>query len=112
LSNTCWTSRRDRLVCPLCEVGELLPSGRGSARCTSCASFVSGTMLEGLECIVAMPDSLGNHAFSPGSNVAQLSGLALLIVLPLVLLFLLPQRIAGRDLGQANINRTERIETR
>jgi hypothetical protein len=52
------------------------------------------------------------HHFSPGSNVAQLSGLALLILLPLVLLFLLPQRVAGRDLGQANINRTERIETR
>jgi hypothetical protein len=52
------------------------------------------------------------HHFSAGSNLAQLSGLALLILLPLVLLFLLPQRVAGRDLGQANINRTERIETR
>jgi hypothetical protein len=52
------------------------------------------------------------HHFSPGSNVAQLGGLALLIMLPLVLLFLLPQRVAGRDLGQANINRTERIESR
>jgi hypothetical protein len=52
------------------------------------------------------------HHFSPGSYVAQLSGLALLILLPLVLLFLLPQRVAGRDLGQANINRKERIETR
>jgi hypothetical protein len=52
------------------------------------------------------------HHFSPGSNVAQLGGLALLILLPLVLLFLLPQRVAGRDLEQANINRTERIKTR
>jgi hypothetical protein len=52
------------------------------------------------------------HHFSAGSNLAQLGGLALLIVLPLGLLFLLPQRAAGRDLGHANINRTERIETR
>jgi hypothetical protein len=52
------------------------------------------------------------HHFSPGSNLAQLGGLALLILLPLVLLFLLPQRVAERDLGQVNINRTERIETR
>jgi hypothetical protein len=52
------------------------------------------------------------HHFSVGSNLAQLGGLALLIVLPFVLLFLLPQRAAERDLGHANINRTERIETR
>jgi hypothetical protein len=52
------------------------------------------------------------HHFPAGSNLAQLGGLALLIVLPLVLLFLLPQRAAGHDLGHANINRTERIETR
>jgi ribosomal protein L37AE/L43A len=62
MRKTCWTSRRDRSVCPLCEVGELLPSGQGSARCTSCASFVSGSMLEVLQCSVALPDSLGNHA--------------------------------------------------
>jgi hypothetical protein len=68
LSNTCWTSRRDRLVCPLCEVGELLPPGQGSARCTSCASFVSGTMLEVLQCIVALPDSLRNHTCEAGGH--------------------------------------------
>ena len=62
MRKTCWKSRRDRFVCPLCEVGELLPSGLGSARCTSCVSFVSGTMLEVLQCIVALPYSLGNHA--------------------------------------------------
>jgi ribosomal protein L37AE/L43A len=62
MRKTCWTSRRDRLVCPLCEVGKLLPSSQGSARCTSCASFISGTMLEVFQCIVALPDSLGNHA--------------------------------------------------
>jgi hypothetical protein len=53
------------------------------------------------------------HHFSAESNVAQLSGLALLIVLPLVLLFLLPQEAAGRGLGHVNnVDRTERIETR
>jgi ribosomal protein L37AE/L43A len=62
MRKTCWTPRRDHLVCPLCEVGELLPPGQGSARCNSCATFVSGTMLEGLQCIVALASSLGNHA--------------------------------------------------
>ena len=52
-------------------------------------------------------------SLSAESNVAQLSGLALLIVLPLVLLFLLPQEAAGRGLGHVNnVDRTERIETR
>jgi hypothetical protein len=50
------------------------------------------------------------HHFSAGSNLAQLGGLALLIVLPLLLL--LPQRAAGRGPGHADANRTERIETR
>jgi ribosomal protein L37AE/L43A len=62
MRKTCWTPRRDHLVCPLCEVGELLPPGQGSARCNSCATFVSGTMLEVLQCIVALPSSLRNHA--------------------------------------------------
>jgi ribosomal protein L37AE/L43A len=57
-----WTPRRDRLVCPLCEVGKLLRSGQGSARCTLCASFVSRTMLEVLQCIIALPDAVGSHA--------------------------------------------------
>jgi hypothetical protein len=52
------------------------------------------------------------HHFSAGSNLAQLGGLALLILLPLVLLFLLPHRATGGNPGHANINRTERIETR
>jgi hypothetical protein len=51
------------------------------------------------------------HHFSAGSNLAQLSGLALLIVLPLVLLFLLPQEAAGRDLGHANTNSRIRSST-
>ena len=53
------------------------------------------------------------HHFSAGSNLAQLGGLALLIVLPLVLLFLLPQEAPGRGLGRVNnVNRTERIKTK
>jgi type IV secretory pathway TraG/TraD family ATPase VirD4 len=52
------------------------------------------------------------HHFSAGSNLAQLSGLALLVVLPLVVLFLLPRGAADRDPGHADINRMERIRTR
>src|SRR3712207_6643849 len=52
------------------------------------------------------------HHFSPGSNLSQLGGLAFLIVLPLVLLFLPPQKGAGRDLADTNIDRTERMQSR
>jgi hypothetical protein len=50
------------------------------------------------------------HHFSSGSNLAQLGGLAFQILLPLILLFLLPQKATGRDLRHANVNRTERLE--
>jgi hypothetical protein len=50
--------------------------------------------------------------FSPGSNFAQLGGLAFLVLLPLVLLFLPPQKGAGRDRGDASVKRTERSATR
>ena len=59
---SCLASRLHSLICPLCEAGELKPSGRRSARCESCANFVSGAMLEGLRQIVALPDTLGTHA--------------------------------------------------
>ena len=52
------------------------------------------------------------HHFPPGSNLAQLGGLGLLILLPLVLLFLPPQKGAGRDLADTKVDRTERIQTR
>jgi hypothetical protein len=52
------------------------------------------------------------HHFSPGSNLAQLGGLGLLIVLPLVLLFLVPRRAAGHELEQAKCNPTQRTGTR
>src|SRR3712207_4343297 len=52
------------------------------------------------------------HHFSPGSNVSQLGGLAFLSLLPLALLYLLPRKGAGRDIGGANIDRVERSATR
>ena len=52
------------------------------------------------------------HHFSPGSNLAQLGGLAFLVLLPLVLLYILPQKGVGRDLADANSNRTEGSATR
>ncbi len=55
-------SRSRSLVCPLCEAGQLKPSGQRSARCESCAGSVSGAMLEALRQIVALPDALGTHA--------------------------------------------------
>ncbi len=55
-------SRPDSLVCPLCEVDQLRPSGNDSAQCASCAGLVSGAMLETLRGICALPDALGSHA--------------------------------------------------
>ena len=60
------TSGPKALVCPLCEVYQLQPSGSDSARCGSCASLVSGAMLETLRCITALPDALGRHACECG----------------------------------------------
>jgi hypothetical protein len=48
------------------------------------------------------------HHFSAESNVAQLGGLALLVLLSLILLYIMLQNGAGRDLGDANVNWTER----
>ena len=55
-------SRSDSLVCPLCEVDQLRPSGNDSAQCASCAGLVSGAMLVTLRRISALPDALGKHA--------------------------------------------------
>jgi hypothetical protein len=52
------------------------------------------------------------HHFSPGSNLSQLGGLAFLIVLPLGLLYMVSQRGERRDLGDASVNRAERMQTR
>jgi hypothetical protein len=59
-------SRPDSLVCPLCEVDQLWPSGNDSARCASCAGLVSGAVLETLRSISALPDALGKHACECG----------------------------------------------
>ena len=92
----CWTSRRDRLVCPLCEVGELIPSGQGSARWTSSRQLRQR-----------------NNARSPSVHrrSAGLRGEPL-VLLQLGLLFLSPQKGAGRGLADANVNRTEGSVTR
>jgi ribosomal protein L37AE/L43A len=55
-------SKPDCLICPLCEVDQLRPSGSDSARCASCASLLNGPMLETLRSISALPDVLGRHA--------------------------------------------------
>ena len=52
------TSTYSSLICPLCEGGELRPSGQHSARCASCAGLVSPAVLEALREITALPDAL------------------------------------------------------
>jgi ribosomal protein L37AE/L43A len=55
-------SRPDSLLCPLCEVSKLYPSGRDSVRCESCGGRLSGAMLKTLRGISALPDVFGRHA--------------------------------------------------
>jgi ribosomal protein L37AE/L43A len=55
-------SRPDSLLCPLCEVSKLYPSGRDSMRCESCGGRLSGAMLKTLRGISALPDVFGRHA--------------------------------------------------
>jgi hypothetical protein len=57
-------SRPDFLICPLCEVDHLQPSGSGSARCASCARLVGGAIDETLRRIPALPDAWENTAAS------------------------------------------------
>jgi len=52
------------------------------------------------------------HHFSAVSNLAQLGGLALLVLLPLGLLYLLSRDGAGRGTGDVNVDRMERSATR
>ena len=54
-------SRPGCLVCPYCEAGKLCLSNHVSARCRSCGSFLSGTMLEALRQIAALPDDSESH---------------------------------------------------
>jgi hypothetical protein len=60
------TSKSDFLLCPLCEVSKLHPSGRDSMRCESCGGRLNGAMLETLRHISALPDVLGRHTCECG----------------------------------------------
>ena len=59
-------SKPSSLVCPLCEVSKLQPSGQDSMRCWSCGAHVQRAMLETLRSIAALPDALGSHACECG----------------------------------------------
>jgi hypothetical protein len=61
-------SRPDFLLCPLCEAGNLCPSGdhTGSARCASCGEFLGEELLKTLKQLTALPDALGSHACECG----------------------------------------------
>jgi hypothetical protein len=54
-------SRSESLVCPLCEVSRLRPSGPDSMGCEWCGGSLSGAMLETLRRKCAVPDVLGSH---------------------------------------------------
>jgi ribosomal protein L37AE/L43A len=62
VKGTSLASRPESLVCPLCEAGQLKTSGIGLMRRESCGGRLSGTMLETLRGICALPDALGKHA--------------------------------------------------
>ena len=49
------------IICPLCEVVELGPSGGVSARCNSCSRAVEDAILT-LKQIATLPSALGKHA--------------------------------------------------
>ena len=59
-------SRPRAMICPLCEVDELLFSGHDSARCAACDGLLSGALLETLRQIIALSDALGGHACECG----------------------------------------------
>ena len=59
-------SRPDYLICPLCEKGQLRPTGRGSMRCEPCGTHLYGDALETLRYIAALPDTHATHACECG----------------------------------------------
>jgi hypothetical protein len=61
MESSSMVSRPGFLICPHCEVGALWLSSHVSARCRSCGNFVSGTMLEALRQLAAIPDESGSH---------------------------------------------------
>jgi hypothetical protein len=54
------------LLCPMCEVGELDPFGRNSARCGSCQYVLGGAFLDALLQITGSSEALGSHACECG----------------------------------------------
>ncbi len=54
------------MVCPMCEVSELRPSRRQLAKCGSCGAVAGGEALLILRQIIALPESLGEHACESG----------------------------------------------
>jgi hypothetical protein len=54
------------LVCPLCEAGQLRPSGHHSVCCESYGCPLSGAMLQALRQITELPDAWGKHACECG----------------------------------------------
>src|SRR5215213_10070543 len=50
------------IICPICEAGELSPSGHNGIQCSLCGYAPSHSVLEALRQIIALPDALGKHA--------------------------------------------------
>ncbi len=59
-------SKPNRLICPLCEAGELHLFAGDDARCGLCGYILGTTMLLTLEQVHALPDALGKHACECG----------------------------------------------
>jgi hypothetical protein len=52
----------NRIVCPLCELGEMDVLGQSRARCRWCDATLSGSFLGELQTIAALPEVRGKHA--------------------------------------------------
>ena len=52
----------NRIVCPLCELGEMDILGRSQVRCSRCDATLSGSFLEELQMIATLPEVRGEHA--------------------------------------------------
>ena len=59
-------STTQSIVCPMCEVSELSPYGRHMAKCGSCGAVIGGEALLILRHIIALPESIGEHACECG----------------------------------------------
>lgn len=59
-------SNTSPLTCPFCEASELSDFGRNSARCDACGGVLGGDFLDSLRRIVALPDTIGQHACECG----------------------------------------------